>query len=311
MRIEQLKYFLQVAQSGSINAVAQHLFISQQGISDALKRMEKELGVTLFNRSKVGITLTPVGEALYDYVLQVVKAYGELENYVLQLENETSYEAVSVLNILVNPMSTTILLPDILERAEAQRPQLSFSCRDTTKVKDMIQQIQCRSADICIFLLLQFDEQQILQAMPEDVAVYKLFEDELVACVLADSALGRQKSISAAMFKKLPKVLCDGAYGSAHDDEVNFISNNIDFQLKMIQKKQAGAVTASYFFERTFPADLVTALPIRPPFKLNYYVMLPKTQWSDDLRFLLQILADYIVELTGQKPAYLPLLEQK
>ena len=42
MRIEQLKYFLEVAHSGSINATAQHLFISQQGISEALKRMEQE-----------------------------------------------------------------------------------------------------------------------------------------------------------------------------------------------------------------------------------------------------------------------------
>ena len=83
MRIEQLKYFLEAAQSGSINAVAQHLFISQQGISDALKRMEKELGVVLFNRSKVGITLTPAGEGLYEYAHQVVQAYGQLENYVL------------------------------------------------------------------------------------------------------------------------------------------------------------------------------------------------------------------------------------
>lgn len=61
LRIEQLKYFLEVAQSGSINAVAQHLFISQQGISDALKRMENELGVVLFKRSKMGITLTAGG----------------------------------------------------------------------------------------------------------------------------------------------------------------------------------------------------------------------------------------------------------
>ena len=53
MRIEHLKYFLEVAQSGSINAVAQHLFISQQGISDALKRMENELGVVLFKRTPI------------------------------------------------------------------------------------------------------------------------------------------------------------------------------------------------------------------------------------------------------------------
>lgn len=311
MRIEQLKYFLEVAQSGSINAVAQHLFISQQGISDALKRMEKELGVVLFNRSKVGITLTPAGEGLYTYARQVVKAYGELENYILQLQDEAAKNTASVLHVSVNPLSTTILLPDILERVEKQRPQLSFSCRDTTKIEEMVQQIQEKAADICIFMLMQFDESKILQAMPEEVTVYKLFEDELVVCVLADSALGRQKNISAAEFKKLHKVLCDGAYNSPQDDEVDFVSNNIDFQLKLILKKQAAAVTTSYFFSRTFPEDLVTALPIKPSFKVSYYVLLSKAEWSEELRFLLQVLADYLLELTGQKPEYLPLLEQK
>lgn len=310
MRIEQLKYFLEVAQSGSINAVAQHLFISQQGISDALKRMEKELGVVLFNRSKVGITLTPAGEGLYEYAHQVVQAYGQLENYVLQLQDEAAMNTGSILSISVNPLSTTILLPDLLERVEKQRPQLRFSCRDTTKVEEMIQQLREHAVDICIFMLMQFDKDKVLQELPQDVAAYKLFEDELVTCVLADSELGRKKSISMTEFKNMRKVLCDGAYTSVQDD-ADFISNNIDFQLKLILKKQAAAVTASYFFQRTFPNDLVAALPIKPAYKANYYVMLPKSEWSEELCFLLQVLADYIIELTGQKAEYLPILEQK
>ncbi len=308
VRIEQLKYFLEVAQSGSINAVAQHLFISQQGISDALKRMENELGVVLFKRSKVGITLTPEGEGLYAYARQVVKAYGELENYVLQLHTTFSKETEHIVKISVNPLSTTILLPDLLERLGNQWPQVIFSCRDTTKIGEMVQQIQQQIADICVFMVMQFDDEQILQSIPDDVAVYKLFEDELVACVLADSALGHQKNISAADFKRLRKVLCDGAYASTQGEEVDFISNNIDFQLKLILKRQAAAVTISYFFEKTFPHDLVTALPMKPAFKVNYYVMLPQREWSDTLRFLLQVLADYITELTGQTVAYAQLL---
>ena len=311
MRIEQLKYFLEVAQSGSINAVAQRLFISQQGVSDALKRMEKELGVILFNRSKLGITLTPAGEGLYAYAQKVIGAYEELESYILQLQRESVEDSASVLSILVNPLSTTILLPDLLERVEKQRPQLNFSCRDTTKIEEMCQQIQARTADICIFMLMKFDESPILQAIAEEAVVYKLFEDELVACVLADSVLGRQKSLSAAEFKDLPKVLCDGAYASPQDEPAAFVSNNIDFQLKLILKRQAAGVTTRCFFKRTFPSDLVTALSIKPAFKVDYYVMLPKSDWPKEMYFLLQVLADYILELTGQKPDYLPVLKEK
>ena len=47
---------------------------------------------------------------------------------------------------------------------------------------------------------------------------------------------------------------------------------------------------------------------MKPAFKVNYYVMLPQREWSDTLRFLLQVLADYITELTGQTVAYAQLL---
>ena len=308
MCIEQLKYFLEVAQSGSINATAQHLFISQQGVSDALKRMEKELGVALFKRSKVGVTLTPEGEGLYAYAQAVVSAYNELENYVLTWQEESGKSAEKMLRISVNPLSTTILLPDLLERSEKEQPQLLISCTDTTKIEEMVQQICQQKAELCIFMLMQFDVQEVLARIPEEVLVYKLFEDELVACVLADSALGRQKSISAAEFKKMRKVLCDGAYISPQDDNADFTSNNIDFQLKLILKKQAIAVTISYFFDKTFPHDLVAALPIKPAHKVNYYVMLPKKPWSEELGVMLRILADYIEELTSQVAEYAPFL---
>lgn len=50
MRIEQIKQFIEVAASESINATAQQRYISQQGLSDSLKRMEQELGIALLKK---------------------------------------------------------------------------------------------------------------------------------------------------------------------------------------------------------------------------------------------------------------------
>ena len=67
MTIQQLQYLVALAEGDSINQVAQNLFVSQSGISKAIKRLENELGFSLLERSSRGITFTSRGmKFLYD-----------------------------------------------------------------------------------------------------------------------------------------------------------------------------------------------------------------------------------------------------
>ena len=61
MRGQQLKYILKVAEVGSITEAAKLLFISQPSLSNSIKETEKEAGITIFLRSRTGITLTKDG----------------------------------------------------------------------------------------------------------------------------------------------------------------------------------------------------------------------------------------------------------
>lgn len=58
MRVQQLKYILKVAEVGSITEAAKLLFISQPSLYNSIKETEKEAGITIFLRSRNGITLT-------------------------------------------------------------------------------------------------------------------------------------------------------------------------------------------------------------------------------------------------------------
>jgi len=62
--IKQIKYFLQICESRSFSKAAKHLYITQQGLSKAIKVLEEELGVPLFYRTKSGVVLTEYGECL-------------------------------------------------------------------------------------------------------------------------------------------------------------------------------------------------------------------------------------------------------
>ncbi|MBQ7025122.1 MAG: LysR family transcriptional regulator, partial [Peptococcaceae bacterium] len=61
MRMEQLKYFAEVARAHSIAIASEKLFVTQPAISIAIKNLEEELGCVLFIRSKNGIQLTDMG----------------------------------------------------------------------------------------------------------------------------------------------------------------------------------------------------------------------------------------------------------
>ena len=61
MTVQQLKYILKVAEVGSITEAAKLLFISQPSLSNSIKETEKEAGITIFHRSRTGITLTKDG----------------------------------------------------------------------------------------------------------------------------------------------------------------------------------------------------------------------------------------------------------
>ncbi len=65
--VQQLKYVLKVAEVGSITEAAKLLFISQPSLSNSIKETEKETGITIFLRSRTGITLTKDGaEQFFD-----------------------------------------------------------------------------------------------------------------------------------------------------------------------------------------------------------------------------------------------------
>lgn len=81
MDIKQLRYFIAVYQNGSIAKAASKVYISQQGLSMALLRLETELSCRLLERTPNGMVLTPEGEYLLPKAEKLVEEFDELEQY--------------------------------------------------------------------------------------------------------------------------------------------------------------------------------------------------------------------------------------
>ena len=83
MNILHMKYAVEIAKLGSINKAAEALLIAQPNLSRAVKELETDLGVSIFDRSSKGMFLTPEGEKFIGYAKKILqqcrRLFGENE----------------------------------------------------------------------------------------------------------------------------------------------------------------------------------------------------------------------------------------
>lgn len=79
MNLLHMKYAVEIAETSSINKAAEKLYVGQSALSRAIKELESSLGVTLFDRSARGMTLTPDGEVFIRYARTILKQVDAVE----------------------------------------------------------------------------------------------------------------------------------------------------------------------------------------------------------------------------------------
>lgn len=80
MTLQQLRYVIAVAETGTITEAANRLYISQPSLTNAIHELEKEMNVVIFNRTNKGITLSKEGEDFLGYARQVLEQAAILED---------------------------------------------------------------------------------------------------------------------------------------------------------------------------------------------------------------------------------------
>lgn len=73
MTLQQLKYIVTVASKGTISEAAKELYIAQPSLTSAIKELESELGIIIFNRTNKGVILSVEGEEFLGYARQVIE----------------------------------------------------------------------------------------------------------------------------------------------------------------------------------------------------------------------------------------------
>ncbi len=85
MNLKQLEYIIKIAEESNITKAAQQLFITQSALDQQLLKLEDELGIQLFNRSKSGFTLTEAGKIYVEYADRIIKLKNEAYTIISDL----------------------------------------------------------------------------------------------------------------------------------------------------------------------------------------------------------------------------------
>lgn len=96
MNIQHLKYAVEIAKYGSISKASEVLYVAQPNLSRAIKDLERDLGIVIFDRSAKGIVPTPDGELLLQQAKSVLRHIEELEGMFQENKSSKSVFSISV-----------------------------------------------------------------------------------------------------------------------------------------------------------------------------------------------------------------------
>lgn len=123
---KKLRYFLEVAEKLNISQTAKELYISQQGLSVQMRRLEKEYQARLFSRTHNRLALTPAGEALRKTLQHIKLLEGTLKTELQEIAQDNR----GIINIGITSSRSNVILPDVIAKYGKEFPDISIHIMD-------------------------------------------------------------------------------------------------------------------------------------------------------------------------------------
>lgn len=160
MTLQQLKYVVTVADKGTISDAAKELFVSQPSITNAIKELENEMQITIFNRTNKGIVVSNSGDEFLAYARQVLEQANLLEEKFLNVKKQSPRFSVSTqhYSFAVNAFVDVI--------REFGGNQYDFTLRET-QTYEIIEDVSRLKSEIGILYTSSKNEEVIIKLIKQ------------------------------------------------------------------------------------------------------------------------------------------------
>jgi len=199
MELQQLRYFIAVADTGKFTAAARDLHVAQPSISKQLRKLEDELGAALLERRRTGVVLTDAGAILLPWAKRML---ADLDGARSEVAGLATLEG-GRLSVGATPSLSTVLLPRVLAAFHAEHPGITLSVVEAGS-RDLVDRLAAGDLDLAL-VILPVPREELFETAP-------LIREELVLAVARDHPLARRKTVKVADLRGVPLVMFREGY---------------------------------------------------------------------------------------------------
>lgn len=284
MNTRYMEFFLKTVELGSINAASQELYISPQGLSQALQQLEKELGETLFYRQGNKRHLTAAGEAAYEAFRKIVQINNELTDQISLVRDEVKKKQNRI-NVIAAPIIAMTCLSKIITLFRQRNPDALINIFELPPEEFF--EMEDFGVD-CIGLMAVPSTMWdiFMRAVPEEVEVSYPYQCWQEVCLSVRSPLADRKSLTVRDLEKGRLILFGGDIRMLRhmpegfdESAVAVQSRNIILCRSLIAAEKRTVGFTNKFVEYYMKSSGLTSVPFEPKVRIDYgYVINRNTE---------------------------------
>ncbi len=196
MDLKQLRYFVAVAERGSINAAAQVLHVAQSAVSRQMQNLEAEVGGLLFDRSVSGAAINESGQRLLERARFIL---GEVESARKDI-SALSRDVRGTVRLAAPSSIGHLMYVPVIQAMSAQYPQVQLQLTESS-TEEVLRGLAAGALDFGI--VTAPGDHPLLEFAP-------LFAEPALLVCRRDDPLARRRRIASAAVKELPLVISAG-----------------------------------------------------------------------------------------------------
>lgn len=208
MTLQQLKYVIAVADSGSINKAAKDFFLSQPAVSGAIRELEEEAGLNIFSRTNRGVSVTPEGQEFLSYARQLSEQYDLMEERFIKKQVKRKF------GVSCQHYSFAVSAFVELVRSEGME-KYEFSISET-RTADVIDDVKSFRSEIGVLFMDDFNREIVTKLLRQSsLAFEELFTCHAYVYISASHPLSSRSRIRFEDLKPYPNLSFDQGSNNA------------------------------------------------------------------------------------------------
>ncbi|UHA73014.1 LysR family transcriptional regulator [Paenibacillus sp. 481] len=149
MEFRQLQYAIQIAQERNFSRAAEKLHIAQPSLSQQLSKLEKEIGVLLFQRTTNSVELTHAGSVFVERAQKIVDSIEQLKNEMSDISQTKTGKVV----IGTMPITGSHILPHVLPQFHKRYPEIELVLSEESTTVNLEKMTAQGKNDLCLISL--------------------------------------------------------------------------------------------------------------------------------------------------------------